>query len=104
MPPRKKKIEAEEVKIEQSDAILRGEQAKELLENEYFLGLIERMDETYKSEILSLHPNKPERFVSIQERRQGLHDLRGSIIGDAELGRKALAQAQGQNAKNGRVA
>ena len=104
MAPRKQHIEPEQAKLDLSDAITLGEQAKALRENDYFTALIERMDKAYQSEILSLHPNKSERFVAIQERRQGLHDFVGSIIADVEAGIKALAAAQGQASKKGRVA
>lgn len=104
MPPKKKIADSEEVKIDLSDAITLGEQAKELRENAYFLSLVERMDAAYQADILSLHPDKYQRFVALQERRQGLHDFVGSIIADVEAGMKALAQAQGQTAKKGRVA
>ena len=90
-------------KSEKSDAILLGEQAKALMENPYFIGLCERLDAAYQSEILNLHPSKADRFTAIQERRQNLHDLRGSVIADLEAGRKALASAQGE-VKRGKVA
>ena len=104
MPPRKKKIDPEETKLDLSDAITLGEEARALRENAYFMALTKRMDEAYQQDILSLHPNKYERFVAIQERRQGLHDLIGSIIADVEAGIKALAAAQGSASKKGRVA
>jgi hypothetical protein len=104
MPPKKTIIDPEETKIDLSDAITLGEQAKALRENEYFTALIERMDKAYQSEIIGLHPAKAERFTAIQERRQGLHDFVGSIIADVEAGIKALAAAQGQASKKGRVA
>ena len=102
MPPKKAKIETD--KSEQSEVILRGEEAKKLLACEYFLGVVERQDGAYRDAILSLKPSDTARFTGLQERRQALHDLRGSIIGDSELGRKALAQLQGEETKKGRVA
>jgi uncharacterized protein YdcH (DUF465 family) len=104
MPPKKTQTPPEEVKSDLSDAILRGEDAKRLREDPYFQSLTERMDKAYQSEVLSLHPAKADRFTAIQERRQGLHDLIGSIIADVEAGTKALAAAQGQALKKGRVA
>jgi len=104
MPPKKTTIEPEQAKLDLSDAITLGEQAKALRENEYFQSLVERMDKAYQADILSLHPEKYMRFAAIQERRQGLHDFVGSIIADVEAGIKALAAAQGQTAKKGRVA
>ena len=85
------------------DLVSRGEDAKRLFEMEYFKDICTRMEETYKSEVLNLHPSNTARFSAIQERRQGLIDLRGSIVADIEAGRKALAQAQGEHSK-GRVA
>jgi len=70
MPPKKTIIDPEETKLDLSDAITLGEQAKALRENDYFTALIERMDTAYKSEIIGLHPAKVERFTAIQERRQ----------------------------------
>ena len=104
MPPKKTIVDPEETKLDLSDAITLGEQAKALRENEYFSALTKRMDEAYKSEIINLHPAKVERFTAIQERRQGLHDFVGSIIADVEAGIKALAAAQGSASKRGRVA
>jgi hypothetical protein len=104
MPPKKTHIEPEQTKTDLSDAITLGEEAKALRENAYFQSLTERMDKAYQSDILSLHPDKYVRFAAIQERRQGLHDLIGSIIADVEAGIKALAAAQGATAKKGRVA
>lgn len=85
------------------DLVSRGEDAKRLFEMEYFKDICTRMEETYKGEVLNLHPSNTARFSAIQERRQGLIDLRGSIVGDIEAGRKALAQKQGE-VKQGRVA
>lgn len=85
------------------DLVSRGEDAKRLFEMEYFNGICTRMEDLYKAEVLNLHPSNTARFSAIQERRQGLIDLRGSIVGDIEAGRKALAQAQGESTK-GRVA
>lgn len=85
------------------DLVSRGEDAKRLFEMEYFKDITERMEGLYKSEVLNLHPSNTARFAAIQERRQGLIDLRGSIVGDIEAGRKALAQKQGE-VKQGRVA
>jgi hypothetical protein len=104
MPPKKTIIDPEETKLDLSDAITLGEQAKALRENEYFTALIKRMDEAYQRDILDLHADKYQRFISIQERRQGLRDFVGSIIADVEAGIKALAAAQGQASKKGRVA
>lgn len=101
MPPRKKQIEQP---VENGvDIITRGEDARKLIENEYFQGIVGRMDEMYRAEVLGLHPTNTAKFSAIQERRQGLIDLRGSIVADIEAGRKALAQAQGE-ATRGRVA
>ena len=85
------------------DLVSRGEDAKRLFEMEYFKDICTRMEETYKSEVLSLHPTATARFAAIQERRQGLIDLRGSIIGDAEAARKELAKMHGEK-HSGRVA
>ena len=102
MPPRKKHIEqpSDEPQV---DLITRGEDAKKLIENGYFKDIVGRMDEMYRAEVLGLHPTATAKFSAIQERRQGLIDLRGSIVADIEAGRKALAQAQGE-ATRGRVA
>ena len=85
------------------DLVSRGEDAKRIFEMEYFKDICTRMEETYTGEVLNLHPTATARFAAIQERRQGLIDLRGSIVGDIEAGRKALAQKQGEVTK-GRVA
>ena len=102
MPPRKKQIEQPSDE-QQVDLIARGEDAKKLMESGYFQGIVGRMDEMYRAEVLGLHPAATAKFSAIQERRQGLIDLRGSIVADIEAGRKALAQAQGEHSK-GRVA
>ena len=102
MPPRKKHIE-QPTDDQQVDIISRGEDAKKLMESGYFKDITSRMDEMYKTEVLGLHPTNTAKFTAIQERRQGLIDLRGSIVADIEAGRKALAQAQGEHSK-GRVA
>lgn len=101
MPPKKR--HTEENKDASSDLILRGEDARKLIENEYFKDIVGRMDEMYRAEVLGLHPTATAKFSAIQERRQGLIDLRGSIVADIEAGRKALAQAQGESTR-GRVA
>ena len=85
------------------DLVSRGEDAKRLFEMEYFKDICTRMEDLYKSEVLNLHPSNTARFSAIQERRQGLIDLRGSIVGDIEAGRKALAQAQGEQIKSRRA-
>ena len=102
MPPRKKQIE-QPVENGGVDIITRGEYARKLIEHVYFQGIVGRMDEMYRGEVLGLHPTATAKFCAIQERRQGLIDLRGSIVADIEAGRKALAQAQGEHSK-GRVA
>ena len=102
MPPRKKHIE-QPVENGGVDIITRGEDARKLIENEYFKDIVGRMDEMYRAEVLGLHPTATAKFTAIQERRQGLIDLRGSIVADIEAGRKALAQAQGESTR-GRVA
>ena len=102
MPPRKKQIEQPSDE-QQVDLITRGEDAKKLMESGYFKDITNRMEEMYRVEVLGLHPTNTAKFTAIQERRQGLIDLRGSIVADIEAGRKALAQAQGE-ATRGRVA
>ena len=102
MPPRKKQIEQPSDE-QQVDLITRGEDAKKLMESGYFKDITARMEEMYKTEVLGLHPTATAKFSAIQERRQGLIDLRGSIVADIEAGRKALAQAQGESTR-GRVA
>ena len=102
MPPRKKQIE-QPTDEQQVDLISRGEDARKLIENEYFKDIVGRMDEMYRAEVLGLHPTATAKFSAMQERRQGLIDLRGSIVADIEAGRKALAQAQGESTR-GRVA
>ena len=104
MPPKKPKVVTPEVTDEPKvDLISRGEDAKKLLADAYFVDLIERMDEAYRREVLGLRPDATSRFSAIQERRQGLIDLRGSIIGDAEAARKELAKMHGET-NRGRVA
>ena len=100
MPPRKHTPCTDEIKTAQADAILRGEDAKKTLADAYLIGLFERMESAYRNEILSLHPTNTQKFTALQERRQGLIDLRGSIVSDVEQGKKALAQAQGEQLKS----
>lgn len=103
MPPRKREVEA--TPSETGPLVARGEDAAKLLDDaSYFAGLIERMDAAYRDAILSLRPDDAAKFTAYQERRQGLLDLRGSIIGDIEAGKRALASAQGETTKQGRMA
>lgn len=100
MPPRKHSPNVDEVKTAQADAILRGEDAKRLMGDGYLVGLLDRMEQVYRNELLSLHPTNTVKFSALQERRQGLIDLRGSIVSDVEQGKKALAAAQGEQLKS----
>ena len=102
MPPKKRHIE--ENKDASSDLILRGEDAKALMANEYFRDVRKRVDEMVKEQILSLHPTATAKFAGLQERRQALIDLWNFIVNEADAGRKELAKAQGETVKTGRVA
>lgn len=102
MPPKKPKIT--EDKDASSELILRGEEAKALMSNEYFKDVRKRVDDILKEQILALHPTAAAKFSGLQERRQALIDLWNCIVNEADRGVKALAQAQGEPTKPGRVA
>lgn len=78
-----------------------GQMAQDLDRNQYWQGLLVRLDLAYQQEILALSPDQQDQFRDLQCARQALESIKMSVEHDMMQGEKAAAILDGKEEEQG---